>query len=304
MKGIELSRRFYEEYGQKMIDEKFPDYSDKIAIGIAGKGSDCFGYDDEISRDHDFGPGFIIWLKGKDYDDLSFRLFREYEKLPKEYMGFKRESSSFFGTGKFGVKSIEGFLLEYIGHKEVPKTNIDWYRIPDHSLATVTNGEVFIDNSGEFSAIREKIKNEMPEDVWLKKIAKAAIFMAQSGQYNYKRCLDHNEPVAAFMALSEFINSTAHMVHLLNRKHAPFYKWIIRNMKDLKVLSDLVTDLEYLVKNPESAFGKVEKVSSKVINEMKKQGLTNGEWDYLEPHAYEVLKKVQNSELKSLHIMD
>lgn len=52
---IEKNRRFYDRSVAGMIRERFPEYKGRIAVGIAGKGSDCFGYDDEISRDHDFG---------------------------------------------------------------------------------------------------------------------------------------------------------------------------------------------------------------------------------------------------------
>ncbi len=51
------NRRFYEEYVADLIHTRFGEYEDRIAVGIAGEGSDCFGYDDHISRDHDFGTG-------------------------------------------------------------------------------------------------------------------------------------------------------------------------------------------------------------------------------------------------------
>ena len=60
MKGLELSRRYFEEVGDKVFKEKFPELYSRMAFGLSGQGSDCLGFDDEYSRDHDFGPGFCI----------------------------------------------------------------------------------------------------------------------------------------------------------------------------------------------------------------------------------------------------
>ena len=60
--GLELCEAFYEEYGRPMILQKFPEYEKMIAAGLVGEGSECFGFDDQTSRDHDFGPGFCLWL--------------------------------------------------------------------------------------------------------------------------------------------------------------------------------------------------------------------------------------------------
>lgn len=53
MKGIEQARKFYTEVGKKMIADEFGDYQNRIAVGLVGHGSECFGFDDEVSRDHD-----------------------------------------------------------------------------------------------------------------------------------------------------------------------------------------------------------------------------------------------------------
>ena len=62
MKGLEIAYKFYEEYGREMIHTMFPQYENKIAAGLVGEGSECFGFDDYISRDHDFDPGFCLWI--------------------------------------------------------------------------------------------------------------------------------------------------------------------------------------------------------------------------------------------------
>ena len=80
MQGLELSRRYYEEFGINMIKEQFPEYENRIAVGLAGAGSDCFGFDDEISRDHDFGAGFCLWLTEEDNELFGFELARADRK--------------------------------------------------------------------------------------------------------------------------------------------------------------------------------------------------------------------------------
>ena len=80
MQGMELSKAYYETFGRKMIQEKFPEYEDRIAVGLVGEGSECFGYDDEISKDHDYGPEFCMWMKRSDYEQIGEALQAEYEQ--------------------------------------------------------------------------------------------------------------------------------------------------------------------------------------------------------------------------------
>ncbi len=81
MTNLELARKLYTEKGAPMIREKFPEYEGRIAAGFAGEGSDCFGFDDAISRDHDYGPGFCLWLTEGDYARIGDALNREYTAL-------------------------------------------------------------------------------------------------------------------------------------------------------------------------------------------------------------------------------
>ena len=62
MKGIKLSEKFFKQYGLPMLENDFPELLPQIACGLLGEGSECFGFDDEISKDHDFDAGFCIFL--------------------------------------------------------------------------------------------------------------------------------------------------------------------------------------------------------------------------------------------------
>ena len=78
MKGLELCRLYYEEVGAPALKAAFPELMGRAAAGLAGQGSDCLGFDDEYSRDHDFGPGFLVWLT-----DADFEALQEFPNLTK-----------------------------------------------------------------------------------------------------------------------------------------------------------------------------------------------------------------------------
>ena len=105
MNGLQLSKEYYETYGKPMLEENFPDLLPYLAVGFTGSGSERWGFDDEVSRDHDFEPGFCLFLPDESIVDAKqeFRLERAYAKLPKEFMGVKRQPMSPVGGNRNGV---------------------------------------------------------------------------------------------------------------------------------------------------------------------------------------------------------
>src|SRR5210317_1114616 len=88
MKGLNLAEAYYNAHGAKMIARQFGSFANRIAVGFAGPGSECFGFDDDISRDHDWGPGFCIWLTADDFKVIGADLQQAYESLPNTFKGF------------------------------------------------------------------------------------------------------------------------------------------------------------------------------------------------------------------------
>lgn len=310
MQGIELSRLYYEEHGIPMIKEQFPEFEDRIAVGLAGPGSDCFGFDDEISRDHDFGAGFCLWLTDEDNELFGFRLARAYGRLPRLFMNVEKGKTNSYGTARYGVKTISDFYLPLTGRKGAPENLHEWLFTPEHSLAAATNGSVFRDDLGRFSEIRNTIKSGMPEDVRLKKFAARTALMAQSGQYNFTRCIAHGETGAAALAAAEFVRNTASLVYLINGEYAPFYKWALKGMTRLEIFSyfsEMLTDLLTGGFSPEEIKVKqniIESICAQVADYFRKTGLTQSNSDFLEPLAFQIQNKIRNPQISSLHIME
>lgn len=289
-----------------MLLDRFPEFESRIAVGLVGRGSQCFGFDDEISRDHDFGKGFCLFLTDADDAEIGVALSRAYRELT----GKDETAHSALGSSGTGVIRISDFYRQTIGLSDAPSSWQDWLYTPSSAFAEAVNGEVFRDELGEFSRIRSAIAKGMPEDVRKKKLASRLIFMAQSGQYNYSRCLKHGENGAAMLALSEFVKNAAECVFLLNRRHAPYYKWLLRALRELPKLGDLADALGFLLTADNSADGAklkaqiVEDICAQVVKELKAQKLTCGNWDYLEPHAFDLRGHIENRDIRSLHIME
>ena len=308
MKGMELSRKYFDEYGLPMLKQKFPQYIDKMAAGLAGEGSECLGFDDEYSQDHDFGAGFCIWLPDDLYRSIGEEIQKEYDRLPETYMGISRNITA-MNPGRTGAMSTEDFYFRYTGLRRAPRDNMEWFRIPEHFLATVTNGQVFMDRLGQFTDIRTALLGYYPEDVLRKKLAARCAVMAQAGQYNYPRCIKRGERSAAYLACAEFIKAALSAVYLLNRRYMPFYKWSFRGTDDLPLLKNAASALRKLsLADDAGAYDTakqdlIENICIDVIREMNRQHLTYVTETFMEAQALDLMKGVSDTRISSMHIL-
>lgn len=83
--GLKLARAFWTQMGKPMIAAKYPQHAGRIAAGLVGHGSECYGFDDAYSQDHDFGPRFCLWLTDEDYAAIGEQLEADYEALPRKF---------------------------------------------------------------------------------------------------------------------------------------------------------------------------------------------------------------------------
>ena len=139
MKGLDLSRAYFEAYGRELV-AKFDPEGKRISAGLAGYGSECMGYDDELSSDHDFEPRFYLWTDDGTEREIGFPLMRAYNALPREFMGYGRSLHSLYGADRGGVVTVKDFFESFTGLGRLPESAGEWLRIPDYALAAATNG--------------------------------------------------------------------------------------------------------------------------------------------------------------------
>ena len=65
VKGLDLSRIFYEEAIKPILESEFPDLV--YSAGHLGAGSDVLGFDTKQSMDHDWGPKLVVFLNNEDH---------------------------------------------------------------------------------------------------------------------------------------------------------------------------------------------------------------------------------------------
>ncbi len=309
MKGLELAKEYFESFGCEMLQANFQNHIDRIAVGLCGEGSECLGFDDEISKDHDFEPGFCIFITKEDYEKFGFQLERAYSKLPKEFCGYKRQRLSPVGGNRHGVIVIDDFYKRFLGVNGVPESIYDWFQIPPDMLATATSGEIWFDNLGEFTKIRNELLMGYPRDIFLKKLSAHLIMMAQAGQYNYPRISERLDFGAAQLAVFEFVKHTISVIYLLNNTYEPYYKWAYKGIKNLKILSNIEESLVWLTvtgNDTEKIKHKtedIEDISKLIIAEINKMNLTESKSNNLSEHAHSVMSFIKDNEIRNMHIM-
>ncbi|MCM1214210.1 MAG: DUF4125 family protein [Lachnospiraceae bacterium] len=292
-KGLAIAREYYETYGKPMLQEGFPQYLGRIAAGLAGRGSDCFGYDDAASRDHDWGPDFCLWVTEDTYAQIGKQLEEAYRSLPEEFKGYKR-APRVNGKSRRGVIVISDFYAELTGAKSYEE--IDWNSVLDSSLAAAVNGEIFCDEEGVFTDFRDQLLQGYPENIRLLKIGENAARFAQAAQYNYMRMKRRGDGLTACVMLWKGICYAMRLQHFIENRYPLHDKWLHKSLEETEAGRELALLLQQLM---QEAGGKqddriqeaIERVGDFFAREMYGLDIISDIDPYLDAHSEELIYK-------------
>lgn len=290
-----------------MIKEKFAEYEDRIAVGIAGEGSDCFGFDDFISRDHDFGTGVVLWLTDEDYDGIGARLSAEYNSIIDSHPGNNLTDRL---RERRGVMTINGFYSNILGIDcDLDKCEFseeDWYTLDHNCLATAVNGEVYRDDLGKFSAFRRMLLNYYPHNIWKIRIVNELHKFSMTLQVNYARCMSRKDTVAARLCHMQGLEAAMQLYFLMKRVYPPYYKWIYRRLEELdsggkysalvKRLAESDIDISHwkgeykanFINISDPIVDSAEQIAEMLVDMLREKGLINSMDPYLERYVGEI----------------
>ena len=308
--GLTLAKEYWNTYGNRLLDAAEalePGLSLRLSAGLAGEGSQCLGYDDPISRDHDFGPGFCLWMNDEDFRAYGPALQRVYEELPSSFRGFTRQNIQ--ARHRLGVMSVSRFYDALTG---IPQDTQDWLFLSESALACAVSGEIWLDGCPQFKEVRQMLAGFYPEDVRRKKIAARAAVMAQAGQYNLHRCLKRGDRLAAQLAAARFAEAAISMVHLLMYRYTPFYKWAFRSLQELAHESSLAAGSAaelmklaelWILEGEEAAVEALritETICRLTAEELRKQGLSCSGSDFLQNHLDGIMSGIEDPQIRAM----
>lgn len=307
MNGLELAKKYYEECALPDFRSKIPDLLPYLCFALTGPGSECYGFDDEISQDHDFEPGFCIFYPE---DKLSskqvFAIERAYSKLPASFLGFEKQPVSPYGPGRRGVIGIGEYYRRYISAPDIPPSTVaEWSEIPEERLCEAVNGTVFDDNYGLFSDIRRQLLL-MPEDVRKKRVSGLLFAVSQSGEYNVPRLSMRGDTGTLRLYIATFAEEAASLVYALNEKYRPYRKWLLRGLKDLEIYPDSYETISSIL-NSEYGPRVSEQISSlceRLISiASEKYGVRPSSQNRLQDTAFKINDLISDNILRNSDIM-
>jgi len=325
--GLDLSRAYYNEIIKPLINDNMPQIAKKHAAALIGWGSDVLGNDDELSRDHEWGPRCIILLPDS-LDDFCSILFDMLNlKIPSYFMGYStryvmsREiyarvlSDTGSGNVNIDITTCSKYFQDNLG-VIIPGSDIDWLSIPENRLLELTGGEIFFDGTGELTNIREFYKKYYPLDVWKYRLA----YMWQALNWDIDligMCGARNDFLSARNCLSATLYRIMKLTFLLNRRYSPAYpKWLGREFYKLPSLSkEIGPILEscYLDADIKSVVGKLEKICTLLIEyqntiedivkvEIRPFGFSRGFWNIDFQHIANQIYNSIEGELKTISL--
>lgn len=293
--GLSLCRAYYETFGAPMIREKFGTYESRIAVGLAGRGSDCFGYDDRISGDHDWGPGFCMWLTEETWREIGEELQQAYEELPKEFQGYRR-ARRVNDRNRRGVLQIGEFYKSLVGTDCYEE--IDWRSVSDASLAAAVNGEIFRDDEGIFTAFRNRLEQGYPQNILYLKLAEAAAGFSQAAQYNFRRMYERGDQLTARMMAWNGIREAMRLRIYLDGKYPTHEKWLCRRTGEteagretLKFLTQIQDGLSEKELKVTEVSALLEQLGQLFADELYAKDLISDVDPYLDAHSEELIYK-------------
>ncbi len=234
--GLKLSELFYWEAVEPILKQKFP--SLKHAAARLGYGSEVLGYDDAMSRDHDWGPRLTLFLGEDDLEAEKPKIDETLRnELPRQFHGYSTnwslphedltreliEHTEGPINHRVEITSIRMFILDYLGFDINGELQVaDWLVFPQQKLLGITAGAVFLDGVG-LHAVREYF-SWYPHDVWLYMLASVWQRIGQE-EHLMGRAGEAGSEIGSALIAARLVRDIMRLCFLMEKRYTPYAKW-------------------------------------------------------------------------------
>jgi hypothetical protein len=251
IKGKQLSKDFYLECVLPLLEKYFPDL--QYSAARIGVGSDVLGFDDQQSRDHDWGPRVDLFFSAEDYGSVGDKVYEVLSyKLPFKFKGYSTHFVDDYLMGdndqypiihRARTYDIDQYFIFNLGFNPANEiTELDWLRTPELVIRMIMDGEIFHDG---LPALQESIdKLEWyPDDIWYyimacqwMRIDQEEPFVARTG--------DVGDELGSRVITARQVKEIMHLCFQMEREYAPYHKWFGTAFSRLKCAQKLQPLLE------------------------------------------------------------
>lgn len=254
MQGIDLSRGFYTDIVRPWLSDAAPNL--RYSAALIGYGSELLGFDDELSRDHNWGPRVHILVSRADFDANARRLVEDFSKVAPatfsgEPIGWRSrphpaangpEAAGAFEHG-LEFHTLEARLEAHIALRSVNNlTNLQWLGFAEQKLLAFTVSAVFHDDDNHLTDARKTLAY-FPHDVWLYKIACQWRRIAEEQAF-VGRAGSVGDDLGSRVIAARLARDVMRMAFLLERRYAPYSKWFGTGFSKLPIASRLSPHLD------------------------------------------------------------
>jgi hypothetical protein len=216
--GLELARAFYGEAIAPLVRDT------EHAAAFLGSGSDVLGFDTERSADHGWGPRLQLFVAQESVtavqETIEARLPDVFGGWPTRYGWDAVPVSHHIDIAPLG-EWLEGRL----GFD--PRGGVSarqWLCTPQQALLELTHGAVFHDPRGELAAVREALA-WYPDDVWLWLLACQWRRLDQEEPF-VGRAAEVGDELGSRVVAARLVRDAMRLAFLLERRYAPYSKWL------------------------------------------------------------------------------
>ena len=206
-----------------------------------GSGSDVLGYDTARSTDHGWGPRMHLFVEEADVAGVASRVD---EGLPETFRGWPTR----YGWDAVPVQHhvvvspLGPWLRRRLGVEpgEGMRT-VDWLAMPQQKLLEVTAGAVFHDDTGDLTRARRMLA-WYPDEVWRWLLACQWRRLDQEEPF-VGRTAEVGDELGSRILAARLARDLMRLCLLLDRRYAPYSKWLGSAFARLEVAANLTHPL-------------------------------------------------------------